>query len=83
VLAPGGRFVLADVIVPVDPDDAVTSLTPGFDHPSTAAEQLGWLAEAGFQARVVWEHRDLAVVSADVPAPEGPAAGRGVGGGPG
>jgi tRNA threonylcarbamoyl adenosine modification protein (Sua5/YciO/YrdC/YwlC family) len=68
VLAPGGRFVLADVIVPVDPADVVTSLTPGFDHPSALADQLRWLAETGFDARVVWEHRDLAVVAADVSA---------------
>jgi tRNA (cmo5U34)-methyltransferase len=68
VLAPGGRFVLGDVIVPVDPADAVTSLTPGYDHPSPLADQLEWLAEAGFVARVVWEHRDLAVVAASDPA---------------
>ena len=67
-LVPGGRFVLADVIVPVDPADAVTSLTPGFDHPSPLTEQLAWLREVGFAARVVWEHRDLAVVVADAPA---------------
>ncbi|HET8551838.1 MAG TPA: methyltransferase domain-containing protein, partial [Gammaproteobacteria bacterium] len=64
VLAPGGRFVLGDVIVPVDPADAVTSLTEGFDHPSPLADQLGWLASTGFDARVVWEHKDLAVVVA-------------------
>jgi tRNA threonylcarbamoyl adenosine modification protein (Sua5/YciO/YrdC/YwlC family) len=64
VLAPGGRFVLGDVVVPVDAADAVTSLTPGFDHPSPLADQLAWLAEAGFDARVVWEHKDLAVVVA-------------------
>jgi tRNA (cmo5U34)-methyltransferase len=68
VLAPGGRFVLGDVIVPVDPADAVTSLTEGFDHPSPLDVQLGWLAEAGFEARVVWEHRDLAVVVASAGA---------------
>jgi tRNA threonylcarbamoyl adenosine modification protein (Sua5/YciO/YrdC/YwlC family) len=62
VLAPGGRFVLGDVIVPVDPADAVTSLTDGFDHPSPLSEQMAWLGEAGFDARVVWEHKDLAVV---------------------
>jgi L-threonylcarbamoyladenylate synthase len=67
VLAPGGRFVLGDVVVPVDPADAVTSLSPGFDHPSPLADQLRWLAETGFEARVVWEHRDLAVVMADAP----------------
>ncbi len=66
-LAPGGRFVLADVVIPPEPADAVTSLTPGFDHPSSLAEQLKWLAQAGFQARVAWEHADLAVVVADAP----------------
>jgi tRNA threonylcarbamoyl adenosine modification protein (Sua5/YciO/YrdC/YwlC family) len=66
-LEPGGRFVLADVIVPTDPADAITSLTPDYDHPSPLAEQLDWLAEAGFQARSVWEHRDLAVVLARRP----------------
>ena len=39
----GGRFVLADVVVPPDPADAVTSLTPGFDHPDSFADQLAWL----------------------------------------
>ena len=66
-LGPGGRFVLADVVAPVDPADAVTSLTPGFDHPDSLADQLTWLAEAGFSTRVAWEHRDLAVIVADAP----------------
>jgi tRNA (cmo5U34)-methyltransferase len=64
VLNPGGRFVLADVVVPVDPGDAVTSLTPGFDRPSTVADQLRWLTEAGFEAHLMWAHQDLAVVEA-------------------
>jgi L-threonylcarbamoyladenylate synthase len=68
-LSPGGRFVLGDVVVPADPADAVTAVTPGFDHPSSLADQLRWLGEAGFEARVVWEHRDLAVVVADMPTP--------------
>ena len=63
-LAPGGRFVLADVVVPVDPAAATTPLTPGYDHPSPLADQLRWLAEAGFEPRVVWERGDLAVVAA-------------------
>lgn len=66
-LRSGGRFVLADVVTPVDPADAVTSLTPGFDHPDSVADQLGWLGEAGFVTRVAWEHRDLVIVVADVP----------------
>jgi tRNA threonylcarbamoyl adenosine modification protein (Sua5/YciO/YrdC/YwlC family) len=67
VLRPGGRFVLADVVVPVDPADATTPLTPGFDRPSTLAEQLQWLAQAGFSAWVAWAAGDLAVVVADAP----------------
>jgi tRNA (cmo5U34)-methyltransferase len=67
VLAPGGRFVLADVVIPPDPADASISLTPGFDHPSTLAEQLEWLEQAGFTVEVTWQHRDLAVVVAQAP----------------
>jgi tRNA threonylcarbamoyl adenosine modification protein (Sua5/YciO/YrdC/YwlC family) len=66
-LSPGGRFVLADVVVPSDPADAVTSLTPGFDHPDPLEDQLAWLDEAGFGSQVAWEHRDLVVVVADRP----------------
>jgi L-threonylcarbamoyladenylate synthase len=64
VLAPGGRFVLADLVVPPDPTQATTPFTPGFDKPSTLEEQLEWLRQAGFEARVTWEQGDLAVISA-------------------
>jgi tRNA threonylcarbamoyl adenosine modification protein (Sua5/YciO/YrdC/YwlC family) len=64
VLSPGGRFVLADVIVPADPAVAELALSPGWDHPSPLAHQLRWLDEVGFEACVVWEHRDLAVITA-------------------
>lgn len=64
-LLPDGRFVLADLVVPEDPEDAVTSLTDGFDRPSTAEEQLEWLAAAGFDASIVWRNRDLAVIVAE------------------
>jgi tRNA (cmo5U34)-methyltransferase len=62
LLAPGGRFVLADVVVPEDPADIVTPLDEGFDLPSSVAEQLEWLAAAGLRAHVEWAHRDLAVI---------------------
>jgi tRNA (cmo5U34)-methyltransferase len=65
VLAPGGRFVLADVVVPDDPADAQIPLTPGFDKPSPVPDQLRWLGDAGFEARVAWEQGDLAVIVAD------------------
>ena len=64
VLAPGGLFVMGDVVVPVDSALATTSLTPGYDRPSPLADQLRWLAEAGLEPRVVWEQGDLAVVAA-------------------
>jgi tRNA (cmo5U34)-methyltransferase len=67
-LAPGGRFVLGDVIVPADTADAVIPLSEGFDHPSPLDDQLRWLGDAGFAVvRVVWAHRDLAVVVAEAP----------------
>jgi tRNA (cmo5U34)-methyltransferase len=64
-LAPGGRFVLADVVVPRDPADARVEIEVGYDLPSTVEEQLGWLREAGLDARIAWEEADLAVIAAD------------------
>ena len=66
VLRPGGRFVLADVVVPERPEDAVIPCTPGFDRPDPVPDQLEWLREAGFRARVTWARRDLVVVLAEV-----------------
>ena len=69
VLPAGGRFVLADLIVPTDPAEAVTPIDGVEDTPSTLDEQLDWLAEAGLATRVHWHHRDLTVVSAEAPPP--------------
>jgi tRNA (cmo5U34)-methyltransferase len=68
VLESGGRFVLADVVVPDDPADATTPLSPGFDLPSRADEQVAWLREAGLDATVVWSEGDLAVIVAVRPS---------------
>jgi hypothetical protein len=57
--------VLGDVVVPEDPADARTPLTPGFDQPSPVADQLRWLKDAGFAARVAWQSGDLAVIVAE------------------
>jgi SAM-dependent methyltransferase len=68
-LRPGGRFVLGDVVVPAaGPSAATAPLTPGYDKPSTVAEQLRWLAAAGFDASVTWEKGDLAVIVATATA---------------
>lgn len=68
VLAPGGRLVVADVVVPLDPADAVTPLDPGYDLPSTVADQLAWLRAAGLaDTRPAWHQADLAVLAARRP----------------
>jgi tRNA (cmo5U34)-methyltransferase len=73
VLEPGGRFVLADVVVPDDPADATTPLSPDFDLPSRVDEQLEWLRDAGLDPSVVWAQGDLAVVVAVRPSASGAA----------
>ncbi|MGH9025508.1 MAG: class I SAM-dependent methyltransferase [Acidimicrobiia bacterium] len=65
-LAPGGRFVLGDVVVPEEPADAVTPIDGDHDTPSSVVEQLAWLAAAGFEATVAWRDQDLAVVVASI-----------------
>jgi tRNA (cmo5U34)-methyltransferase len=65
-LEPGGRFVLADVVVPERPEDAVVPIEEGFDFPDPLSEQLAWLGEAGFSATVTWSWKDLAVVQGDL-----------------
>ena len=63
VLAPGGRFVLGDVIVPEDPADKVTPIDEdeGYDLPDRIDDQLRWLADAGLTPEARWVDRDLAV----------------------
>jgi tRNA (cmo5U34)-methyltransferase len=63
-LEPGGAFVLADVVVPEDPADAITPIDPAYDLPSPVADQLRWLRDAGLRPSVAWAHRDLAVLVA-------------------
>ena len=65
VLAPGGRFVMADVVVPEDPADVVTPLDAGFDLPEAVPDLLAWLQDAGLRGHVAWQARDLAVLAAD------------------
>jgi cyclopropane fatty-acyl-phospholipid synthase-like methyltransferase len=62
VMGPGGVLVVGDVVVPEDPADAVTPIEDGYDKPSGVSEQLSWMEEAGFAARVAWAHGDLAVM---------------------
>jgi len=57
-----GRFVLADVVEPVNPSYVVTAIDPEVDHPSKLDEQLAWLEAAGLFPEVTWTHRDLVVI---------------------
>jgi tRNA (cmo5U34)-methyltransferase len=64
-LGPGGRIVIGDVVVPENPDDVVAPIDEEYDKPSSVAEQVVWLEEAGFRARVTWTEADLAVMVGD------------------
>jgi tRNA (cmo5U34)-methyltransferase len=74
-LAPGGRFVLADVVVPERPEDAVIPCTPGYDLPDSVPDQLEWLRAAGLEPSVTWARRDLAVIKASLAMPPSGGAG--------
>jgi tRNA (cmo5U34)-methyltransferase len=67
LLGPTGRFVMADLVVPEDPNDAVTPLSEGFDHPSSLPELREWLEDAAFTVSVVWSWKDVVVLRCDVP----------------
>ena len=62
VLRPEGWFVLGDVVVPERPEDAQIEIDWVTDLPDSAANQLEWLSDAGFEAELVWSYRDLAVI---------------------
>ena len=72
VLGPGGRFVLADVVVPRPGEKGPIFIDWEMDVPDSAADQVAWLHEAGFEARAEHVRADLAVLLADLPrAPVG------------
>jgi tRNA (cmo5U34)-methyltransferase len=64
VLRPEGVLVLADVVVPDDPADVVTPIDWVIDLPDRADDQVQWLRDAGFDAELLWSHKDLAVIRA-------------------
>lgn len=66
-LAPGGSFILADVVVLDDPGQAVLSFGSPYDRPDRLDDQLRWIDEAGLIPSVVWSSGDLTVVKADRP----------------
>jgi tRNA (cmo5U34)-methyltransferase len=59
------NFVLGDVVVPENPEDAAIEIDGVYDVPDTVADQVQWLRDAGFDdvdARAI--RADLAVVTA-------------------
>jgi tRNA (cmo5U34)-methyltransferase len=64
VVAPGGRFVLCDVVVPEEPVAAPVPLEDGVDLPSTVADQLAWMHDAGLEPSVLVTRGDLAIIAA-------------------
>lgn len=72
VMAPGGRFVMLDVVVPTEPVTKPIDLERGVDMPSRLDEMLHWLQEAGLKPKAVYGDRDLAILRADSPPPVEP-----------
>jgi tRNA (cmo5U34)-methyltransferase len=66
-LAPGGRFVLGDVVRPKTPVHAPTPIDPAVDFPDPVNDLLAWLIRPGLDARLYWSESDLAVIAADAP----------------
>jgi tRNA (cmo5U34)-methyltransferase len=64
-LRAGGRFVMADVVIPDDAGDATTPLTDDYDKPDRARDLLSWLEAAAFRTEIVWSAHDLTVFVAD------------------
>jgi tRNA (cmo5U34)-methyltransferase len=62
ILAPGGRLVVGDVVVPLEAGDAVTPIDGDYDTPDSVSDQLSWIAAAGLLPSLHWAHRDLAVI---------------------
>jgi tRNA (cmo5U34)-methyltransferase len=64
VAAVAEAFVLGDLVVPERPEEAAIFVDWEMDVPSSVAEQLEWLREAGFEAEATYVRPDLAVFSA-------------------
>jgi tRNA (cmo5U34)-methyltransferase len=68
VLVPGGTFVLGDIVVPENPDDAQIEIDWVVDLPDRLDDQLTWLREAGFETpEAPWTYKDFAVLAARRP----------------
>lgn len=57
-------FVLGDIVTPERPEDGVIYTDGVYDIPSSVADHLDWLGEAGLDAAATYVRPDLAVVVA-------------------
>ncbi len=64
-LPPDGRFLLCDVVVPTAPVTQPIPIEEGVDLPDSAADQVGWLAEAGLRPSIVFAEGDVAILRGD------------------
>ena len=71
VLRADGTFVLGDVVVPENPEDAQIEIDWVVDLPDRLDDQLAWLRGVGFEAETLWSYKDLAVVRATRPTRRG------------
>jgi tRNA (cmo5U34)-methyltransferase len=69
VMAPGGHFVLGDVVVPPAGQEGPIYIDWVMDTPDTVENQLAWLRSAGFEAEADNVRIDLAVFRATLIAP--------------
>jgi len=63
-LRPGGRFVLADIVL----GEATPPGEPPYDRPNSIDDQLDWLEGAGLGASMAWREGYLAVLVGDRPS---------------
>lgn len=61
------QFVLGDLVVPERPEDATMEIDGVYDIPSSVADQVDWLREAGFDTEVRNVSPDLAVLRSRKP----------------
>lgn len=63
-LSQGGRFVMADVVVPDTPVSEPTPLDPAEGTTDRTGDLLDWLRRAGLRPELRWAEHDLAVIAA-------------------
>jgi tRNA (cmo5U34)-methyltransferase len=72
VMSPGGRFVMLDVVIPTEPADSPIRLEKDVDKPSSVAEMLQWMDDAGLHCEMVYSKDDLAILKATASSDPGP-----------